>query len=113
MSLEELIESRKTALTAAEVAELLHVSGRLVYQLVSKGEIPHFRIGGAVRFEPKALSVWLHGKMRAAGKEGEFYALRSCDPSYSYKEGMTDWWREILLPEGQSQVEETDERNGR
>jgi excisionase family DNA binding protein len=47
VSLEDIIESRKTTLTAAEVAELLNVSKRLVYQLVSVGDIPHFRVGAA------------------------------------------------------------------
>jgi len=62
VSLEDIIQSRKSALTVAEVAELLNVSGRLVYQLVAIGDIPHFRVGKAVWFEPKALSVWLRGK---------------------------------------------------
>ncbi|MFZ1009507.1 MAG: helix-turn-helix domain-containing protein [Candidatus Sulfotelmatobacter sp.] len=63
MSLEELVLSRKSAMTVEEVALLLNVSERLVYQLVSAGEIPHFRVGSAVRFEPKSLSTWLHEKL--------------------------------------------------
>jgi len=65
MSLREIIESRKTALTVAEVAALLKVSGRLIYHLVSIGEIPHFKIGSAVRFDPKTLGAWLEEKMTA------------------------------------------------
>lgn len=57
VSLQDMIGSRKSALTVAEVAEMLNVSKRLVYQLVSAGEIPHFKVGSAVRFEPKAKSV--------------------------------------------------------
>jgi len=42
MSLEDLVSNRKSALSVPEVAEILNVSRRLVYQLVSVGEIPHF-----------------------------------------------------------------------
>jgi excisionase family DNA binding protein len=63
MGLHDLVESRKTAMKVSEVAALLNVSQRLVYQLVEIGEVPYFRVGSAVRFEPKALSVWLHEKM--------------------------------------------------
>ena len=69
VSLEDLIESRKTALTVVEVAEILSVSKRLVYQLVSIGEMPHFKVGGAVRFEPKALPIWLRDQMAESAKE--------------------------------------------
>jgi excisionase family DNA binding protein len=67
--LEELIESRKSALKVEEVAQILNVSQRLIYQLVAVGEIPHFKVGSAVRFEPKALSKWLHEKLEASGKK--------------------------------------------
>jgi excisionase family DNA binding protein len=83
---------------AAEVAELLNVSKRLVYQLVSVGDIPHFRVGAAVRFEPKALSLWLRGKLKAAGKEAECHALHSLDASLFTAEGMTGWSSDVLLP---------------
>jgi excisionase family DNA binding protein len=66
-----MLADRQTALTVKDVAEVLKVSRRLIYQLVQIGEIPHFRVGGAVRFEPTALSKWLRGKMRAKGKEAE------------------------------------------
>ena len=64
-----MIEECGTALTVKDVAEILKVSRRLIYQLVQIGEIPHFRVGGAVRFEPHALSSWLREKMRQKGQE--------------------------------------------
>jgi excisionase family DNA binding protein len=51
--LEELIESRKSALKVEEVAQILNVSQRLIYQLVAVGEIPHFKVGSAVRSSRK------------------------------------------------------------
>jgi excisionase family DNA binding protein len=107
MSLEDIIGSRKTALTVAEVAALLNVSGRLVYQLVAIGDIPHFRVGSAVRFEPKALSEWLHGKLKASGREAEYAALsvgheHIFEPFGDMTEWWTKWWSEVLLATGQS-----------
>jgi excisionase family DNA binding protein len=65
VSLEEMLAQRGTALTVKDVAQVLNVSQRLIYQQVQIGEIPHFRVGAAVRFEPATLAKWLHGKMEA------------------------------------------------
>lgn len=37
-------------MTARAVADLLCISQRLVNDLAQRGDLPHFRIGGAVRF---------------------------------------------------------------
>lgn len=66
-----MIEECGTALTVKDVAEILKVSPRLIYQLVQNGEMPHFRVGNAVRFEPHALSTWLREQMRQKGQEAE------------------------------------------
>jgi excisionase family DNA binding protein len=75
VALTDLIETRKTALTVLEVAEILSVSKRLVYQLVSIGEMPHFKVGGAVRFEPQALALWLRERMVESAKESRRTAI--------------------------------------
>jgi excisionase family DNA binding protein len=67
--LEDIIEDCGTALTVKDVADILKVSPRLIYQLVQIGEMPHFRVGKTVRFEPHALSSWLREKMREKGQE--------------------------------------------
>jgi excisionase family DNA binding protein len=105
VSLEDLIASRGSALTVEEVADLLSVSRRLIYQLVSIGEIPHFRVGGAVRFEPKMLGSWLHGKLSAwedrprVKKGAPWKRAYMHDPVLiGRSEGdMTPFWTEILL----------------
>jgi excisionase family DNA binding protein len=56
-ALEDIIEGYGTALTVKDVAETLNVSPRLIYQLVQIGEIPHFKVGKAVCFDPHALSA--------------------------------------------------------
>jgi excisionase family DNA binding protein len=40
-------------------AELLSVSSRTIYELVARGELPHVRVGGQIRFVPSALEQWL------------------------------------------------------
>jgi excisionase family DNA binding protein len=51
------------ALRAQDVAELLGVTRQHIYKLASKGLIPSFRVGTAVRFDPAAVAVWLGEKM--------------------------------------------------
>jgi excisionase family DNA binding protein len=45
-------------LTAREVARILRVSRRSVYQLARRGEIPHVRIGRFVRFRADEIDAW-------------------------------------------------------
>lgn len=39
-------------LTAAQVAQMLGISRRLVYDLATRGVVPSYRFEGALRFEP-------------------------------------------------------------
>lgn len=41
-----------------DVAEWLGVSKAHIYQLVRSGEIPHFRVGKAIRFHYDTLVAW-------------------------------------------------------
>jgi len=54
----EVHESEKF-LTVFEVASLLSVRPSTVYQWVSSGEIPHYRLGRIVRFRRKDLETWV------------------------------------------------------
>ena len=58
-SIIEDLRSRKQALTAKELAELLSVTPRHVYRLARDFRIPRFRIGDSIRFDPKAIACWL------------------------------------------------------
>ncbi len=58
-SIIEVIASSKKALTAAELANLLAVSPDQIYALARKGILPSFRVGNAVRFDPKAVATSL------------------------------------------------------
>jgi excisionase family DNA binding protein len=102
VSLEDIIASRNSALTVEEVAQFLSVSQRLIYQLVSKGDIPHFRVGAAVRFEPKRLGAWLELKMsdwqeqKIKSKPASTRAYIE-DPRLHAEGDQTALWENILL----------------
>lgn len=59
ISLGDILASRKSALMVKEVAEFLNVSQRLIYDQVSKGRLPSFRVGDTVRFDPHTLAAWM------------------------------------------------------
>jgi len=47
------------AVTAKELAKVLGISPKTVFKLARAGRIPSFRIGTAVRFEPRLVIDWL------------------------------------------------------
>ena len=49
----------KNLLNPGELAELLHVSMTSVYRLVENGKIPHYKVGGSLRFGMKDISAYL------------------------------------------------------
>jgi len=58
------IERRRKALTVSELADLIHLSTKQIYELAAKGYIPVYRIAGSLRFDPKLVADWL--RKRAA-----------------------------------------------
>jgi excisionase family DNA binding protein len=62
LDLPTLIERRRKALTVSELAELIHLSTKQIYELVGKGYIPSYRIGGSIRFDPKTTADWLRAQ---------------------------------------------------
>ena len=63
------LDGKRHALVVTDIAELLRISERQVYKLVAAHRIPCFKIGGSIRFDPSAISVWLRQKMSPAGLE--------------------------------------------
>jgi excisionase family DNA binding protein len=66
VGLADSLDRKTSALTVADVAELLNVSERQVYKLVAEHRIPCFKIGGSIRFDPFGLALWLRMKMAPA-----------------------------------------------
>ena len=63
MNLADSLEKRTTALTVAELAHVLNISQRQIYALVAQNQIPSFKIGGSIRFDPSAFAGWLRKRM--------------------------------------------------
>ena len=58
------------ALDVPQVASLLCVGRNTIYALVAKNQIPHRRLGKAIRFSRAAVMSWLSTSWQVA-KEGE------------------------------------------
>ena len=66
MTLIEIVESRQKALTVREVAELLGVSKRHIYEMIADGTLPAFQVGRSVRIDPQDFADWLRKKKSPA-----------------------------------------------
>jgi excisionase family DNA binding protein len=62
----EELKAKRTAMTVKEIANILSLSQREVYKLAAINQIPDFKIGTSVRFDPPAVIVWLEAKMLAS-----------------------------------------------
>jgi excisionase family DNA binding protein len=59
----QTLESRECALKAGELAKLLGVTRQHIYKMAAGGILPSFRVGAAVRFDPKQIAEWLKMRM--------------------------------------------------
>jgi excisionase family DNA binding protein len=59
----QTLESKDHALKAGELAKLLGVTRQHIYKMAAASVIPCFRIGTAVRFDPKQVAEWLTRRM--------------------------------------------------
>ena len=53
------------AMTVRDVAALLNVDEKTIYRLVSKGEIPGFKVLGSWRFQRHDLELWIDDRKQA------------------------------------------------
>jgi len=61
-----VIEGKRGAWSAANLAELLGCSNKHIYELAKSGRMPHLRIDGMIRFDPSATAAWLRERFIAA-----------------------------------------------
>ena len=52
---------------ALDVARFLKVSRSWVYQHAEAGLLPHRRVGGLLRFDPRAIQAWFRGESEGRG----------------------------------------------
>lgn len=57
-SIGERLAEFERALTAEEVATLFGLNTNTIYTQARRGDIPCFRVGTSVRFDPKKLAEW-------------------------------------------------------
>jgi excisionase family DNA binding protein len=53
-------------LTAKATAKLLGISERTLWTLTNQKEIPHLRIGKALRYDPRDIETWIEKRKREA-----------------------------------------------
>jgi excisionase family DNA binding protein len=70
MTLIQALESRREALTVQEVADLLGVSDKHIYEMIADGRLPAFRVGRSVRIDPQDIADWLRAKRPSAANTG-------------------------------------------
>jgi excisionase family DNA binding protein len=72
LTLRGAVEGNRTSaemtllLKPREAAKALSICNRLLWEVTNRGEIPHVRIGRAVRYDPKDLRAWIEQKKRKA-----------------------------------------------
>ena len=64
LNLIQELESRHGAMKVSELTELLGVDDKHIYRMAARGQLPSFRVGGAVRFDPHEVANWLRLKYR-------------------------------------------------
>ncbi len=62
LNLIQELESRHGAMKVADLTELLGVDDKHIYRMAARGQLPSFRVGGAVRFDPQEVANWLRVK---------------------------------------------------
>ena len=62
------LESRHGAMKVSELTELLGVDDKHIYRMAARGQMPSFRLGGAVCFDPQEVAKWLRSKYGAEKK---------------------------------------------
>ena len=65
-SIPSVIERRRKALTADDLAELLPIKRDTFLQWAREGRIPAMRVNGCVLFDPKTVAAWLRERMTTA-----------------------------------------------
>jgi putative molybdopterin biosynthesis protein len=71
MTLIQVLESRREALTVQEVADLLGVSDKHIYEMIADGRLPAFRVGKSIRLDPQDVADWLRAKRPVAAHTGK------------------------------------------
>jgi excisionase family DNA binding protein len=94
MTLIQLLESRKKALTVHEIAELLGVSEKHIYEMTADGTLPAFYVGRSVRLDPQDIADWLRKKRPIPTKR----SAEGHSPKASGSQSESKWGHQSCLP---------------
>jgi excisionase family DNA binding protein len=64
----EQLDARHGAMRVADLTALLGVDDKHIYRMAARGQMPSFRLGGAVCFDPQEVAKWLRSKYGAEKK---------------------------------------------
>jgi excisionase family DNA binding protein len=66
----EQLESRHGAMRVSDLAAFLGgaIDDKHIYRMAARGQLPSFRLGGAVCFDPQEVAKWLRSKYGAEKK---------------------------------------------
>jgi excisionase family DNA binding protein len=73
LNLIQELEARRGAMKVSDLTELLGVDDKHIYRMAARGQLPSFRVGGAVRFDPQEVANWLrlkYGPAPQASRKG-------------------------------------------
>ena len=59
LNLIEELEARSGGMKVSDLASILGVDDKHIYRMAARGQLPSFRVGGAVRFDPQEVAKWL------------------------------------------------------
>ncbi len=62
LNLIEELEARSGGIKVSDLAAILGVDDKHIYRMAARGQLPSFRVGGAVRFDPQEVAKWLRAK---------------------------------------------------
>lgn len=54
----------KHLLSPKDARTLLAIGSRKLWEMTNRGEIPHLRIGRAIRYDPDDLEEWIHRRKK-------------------------------------------------
>jgi excisionase family DNA binding protein len=71
----------ESLLTARQIAELLGFAPGTIVDWAEAGKLPHFRIGGRLRFRESEIVEWLEQRRKGPGARGEASPTPSANPA--------------------------------
>jgi len=81
LNLIEELEARSGGIKVSDLAAILGVDDKHIYRMAARGQLPSFRVGGAVRFDPQEVAKWLRTKYGHQENRPERKPSRSAAPA--------------------------------